>query len=621
MQRISMNSKSLQAVFPEVYREIFARSLIVCSASRLFYWTGEYSESYGGPYLCHKLPLRTYIGLEPIDRNRIKTSYYQVFSPAKQQFKATIFDQNLEKKLTSYLEDYLEKNKLRKKDDPGFIINIVAELPFESGLSSTAGITAALATAIHLYFKLITPAEINKWSSSSVKDLLSKNELKFKQVHNLAWKLEGIINNVSGSGGQSFASLLPSANPVLYFTEERSGDVANHPEGVMPHEIDGDNDLIDKIKFIGYRPEEIIRSKKFTGWPLDYGLIFSGDSRITENVVRSVYTKKANLEETEDFIKKELSISASTVKPFFLKFCEREKGFGLWQKYIEMSASISMEVIYRFKKLFDSGPSEEEMRLFFRALNHNQNLLRIFDISTPTINFITNYIREKIKSISDYPTLVASKIVGAGRGGDILFVVPYGTLRNQIDEMVEELVHQTRKDIFLDYANWLDGECEDGVMVEQSIDHEIYSNFISKGAIRTRNFSKNGTMNSELYSLEEFKEESKNFPLIIDMLEKDVYINNVKLTSKELHSACATVDILKFLICHPNKSIPNDELPKSIYSEDRNELQSKIISPLLKAVKKHTGEKLNLSLTGGIVDFRIELLPSNFDILLIEKKF
>lgn len=455
--RIPMRSKSLQEKFAEVYQELFSRSLIVCSVSRLFYWTGEYSECYGGPYLLHKLPIRTYVGLEPIARNKIGIGYYKVYDPTKQQFRDVLFDHDTEKYMVDFIVKYLQRNNLRTNQQNGFFINIVAELPFEAGLSGTSGFASALVTAIFLHYKLITPQEIKNWSKYSVDELISNPQLKFSQIHKLSWKLELIVTNHMGSGGQSFATLLPSANPVLYFTEQRSGSAKHHPLTRAPHDLGNDYDLVDQIKYWAFRPEELIKPQENSSCPIDYGLIFTGDLRITSNVAQSILAKKTHLDETAGFVAEKFSKVAGDIEPFFYTLCKDKKGTGLWQRYTEMAAAISLQIIHRFKKIYDFGASEEEMLQFFRAINYYQNLLRIYNISTPTIDYIIAYIREKVQSISDFPRHIAIKIVGAGRGGDILFAVPYGTLRNEIDEIIEHLRLKTKKNIFLDYASWLDG--------------------------------------------------------------------------------------------------------------------------------------------------------------------
>lgn len=73
-----------------------------------------------------------------------------------------------------------------------------------------------------------------------------------------------------------------------------------------------------------------------------------------------------------------------------------------------------------------------------------------------------------------------------------------------------------------------------------------------------------------------------------------MYIHGRKLTSEDLHSQTATVDILKILIENIGKEVSNKELPVSSYSKNKNDMQGKIIIPLLELIEKEIGKRLPL---------------------------
>jgi len=78
---------------------------------------------------------------------------------------------------------------------------------------------------------------------------------------------------------------------------------------------------------------------------------------------------------------------------------------------------------------------------------------------------------------------------------------------------------------------------------------------------------------------------------------------------------------LDILLNNPGKSVPNSQLPESFYSQDRNEMQSKIVSPLIKVIKARTKRNLPLKVSGGLVEFRMKLDPSDLDIRVLNKIF
>jgi hypothetical protein len=82
--------------------------------------------------------------------------------------------------------------------------------------------------------------------------------------------------------------------------------------------------------------------------------------------------------------------------------------------------------------------------------------------------------------------------------------------------------------------------------------------------------------------------------MLLDMLNNKIYINGRKLTSSDIHSQTATVDILKVLINNIGKDISNKEFIASSYSKNKNDMQGKIIIPLIELIQKEFGKKLPL---------------------------
>ena len=115
------------------------------------------------------------------------------------------------------------------------------------------------------------------------------------------------------------------------------------------------------------------------------------------------------------------------------------------------------------------------------------------------------------------------------------------------------------------------------------------------------------------------EQEKRKIDLLLDKVEGDVYIRGRKLTSKEIFSSSATVEILSILLENYGKTISNLKLPPSSYSQDRNEMQSKIVSPILAIFKKITNKELPLELSGGLTEFSMKVQTSDVNIKVLEK--
>ena len=78
------------------------------------------------------------------------------------------------------------------------------------------------------------------------------------------------------------------------------------------------------------------------------------------------------------------------------------------------------------------------------------------------------------------------------------------------------------------------------------------------------------------------------------MINNKISINGRKLTSEDLHSQTATVDILKILIENIGKDVSNKDFVVSSYSKNKNDMLGKIVLPLIELIEKETGKKMPL---------------------------
>src|SRR3972149_9920638 len=89
----------------------------------------------------------------------------------------------------------------------------------------------------------------------------------------------------------------------------------------------------------------------------------------------------------------------------------------------------------------------------------------------------------------------------------------------------------------------------------------------------------------------------------------DIFIKGQALTSEDLYSASATIDIFKILLKESTYTISSSQLPRSSYSTNRNEFQTKILTPLKRALRNKLNKSLDLEISGGLEDFSISLQP------------
>lgn len=613
--RITLNSESLREKLPEAYSELFSCSSVVCSTSREFTWAGEYAEMFGGMNIMQKIPSRVFVGLEPTSVAEIKIGLFKSFIPSQGKFVSSVFNNVAEEELCDFIKKEILPQFSYDGHPKGFNIHLLTELPLEVGLGSVGSIAAALAGALYLYFSHVEPETVSLWSKKSTQDLINNKDLKFQEIHRLAWKIETVLDLFPVSGVRSFTSLIDSDYPIIYFTKKDS------------NKLDDINDLmaytdlsnIDRTKYWGFRMGELFNFKSLIQWPVDFGLIFSGEVRISGNIIRSIANTEKVFEDTTHYINEEFRKYFQDCKeeelPFFIKISQEEKGRGLWNRYMMTLSVASMMMLKGFKDLFSTGESD---RLFFRAVDVGHSILKMLDVSTPTIDYIRSYIYRVGRENFDDPKKIAVKLTGAGKGGDVLFTAPYGTFRNNINEIIEGLQKETKKDIWLDYASWIDGYGSEGLVVEQHLDKKIYSQYLSEGVYKLKHLNKQAYWHSELMPRNEFNKIKGETDVIIDAEEKEIYVKGHRLSSQDIHSASTTIKYLQILLENFGKYIDNGQLPESSYSLDRNEFQGKIVSPLVKAIEKYANKNLNFVVKGGLTEFKTAILNSQVEFYVIE---
>jgi mevalonate kinase len=598
-ERIRMNSQSLQEKFPEVYREFFSKCPIVVSAPGNFYWTGEYSVLYGGLAIKQNLPLRVYVGLEP--SHGIKFGQTKIYVPSKARFESRPIPNIMGERVIEFLENQLPKN------NHGFIIHIIYEVPVGCGLAASSAFAAALATAIKIQNNSKILKDLEKNREIKIKDCL--NNRLFNELFRFAWKIDNLFHNKTSSGAGPFASLVNSNFPVVYFSEKWGGREEKNT---------------DEYKVWGFRIDELVNSEgqqvinleDMTNWPIDFGLVYTGDAGSTEASIQS--TKLINWLHSDinsrwKKIFKNLKIEKN--KPLFYDLTKEKEEDDLLI-FMKALTKVSLETLWSLTTVLRYGFSDEDFRFLFRAVNRNQDLLRVLQVSSPFLDKVCNQFL--IESAKGTGIGGGAKLTGAGKRGDVLFVVSFHGMRDHIEKFLDDISNLIGEENYLDYASWLDGTEPEGVKIEQFLQKKINSKFVSEGSMMLKSWDNGGRVTTELLSLEDFKAKKRTIDLLFDN-NGDVLILGKKLSSKDIPSSSSTVKILNILLENLGKEIANDKLPESSYSLDRNEMQSKIVSPLRKVLKTKIGKDLPLEISGGLTDFKICLQPSNLNIKVLNK--
>lgn len=627
--RIPINTKELQKAFPGTYRDFFSKCQIVTSASNNFFWIGEFSALFGGLATLQKLPTRTYIGLEFVDNPKIGIESLTSFLPSRKGFSERILDTYVTNRLSRFLEtEFLQE---AKNKSPGVIIHTLSESPISVGLNISAASAAALAAAILLWSgRDDLEKSIKDWpKAKSFANLIKDPANHFREIFSLAWKLEAIFHSDAASGSGVAAAMAFSNYPIVYFTEYRMGDTIDHGKARFPLNSYGDLEMYSKINFWAYSLEDLFSIKPLFSFPIDYTAIYSGQR---QNIISAKGMVKANT----TVARKLADFTKVTFPSFFARktdppaevprFIERIKNtdwpiFFHW--YIDGPQNVlALSNLSLMSSFYNDDYTESSIRAFLENINNSTKALSLTPVLSP--EYAITFLEKLKKSVAKLcGNNFGIKILEIGSGsGAFLVAVPSGMLRGEkMQKLIDELRDITgNNQINIDHASWRDGFGTEGLKIEQSVLRNIYSDFVTKESLQVLQIDAQGTLHSSIIS--QGDRHTIQSELMIDLVDEKVFIGGKTPNSKQLPSASATARILGRLLQTPGLSLKNSSMPRSSYASSRHELQSKIITPLNKLLKKRIKKTLRLKIHGDLTDFHLNLEPPiRPTITMIKKMF
>jgi len=406
---------------------------------------------------------------------------------------------------------------------------------------------------------------------------LIADDLPFEKQYELAYSILSGSQKGYSSGVTAYNALVSTDQPILFYGHKK--------------------------KHKAYPISEIAKVKSPLTWPIDFGLIYTGVQTNSENVVLAAEHTMTELNDASQSVNE--LIKNYSHPPF-------------QQTFLDMLNMTSALMVNGFARIFNRGANDASLQEFFGTLNQYQNLLHILNISTKTSDIIYRHLHELAnKEVNGSGSGV--KVSGIGKGGVMLFAVPYGAHRTEVSLLIDELREKFNKNIRLDYASWLDGIGEGGARVEQDISKNIVSNLLSEDVVLAK-ILHHGKEVRQTMTLERYQDLAFKSELVVDKTSGKIYIAGKPLTSKELPSQKATAIILYDLLNSSNYKLSNEQISDS-YGSNRYDLHSKIVLPIVKQLMKMANKDFQLSVSGGMYDqFELRLDPSNVSILILEKK-
>lgn len=596
-----MNSKNLKKTYVQAYKKFFLENQIIVSAPFVLNRSGDILNNYSGVGIKQKIPLRMYIGYTRTAKKWISVNKISYLDISEYQF--------IENNAVEYAPYFADINKeLEKKygklcaEGDGVQINILSELPRGVGLWFGSILALLISALTNRIYGDINIQKIQKSKEVSINEMLNDNNNPLHKIFVDALHFDKSVYGMI-STATKIASTFDGYYPIVSFSE------------------DGDKSLLSETEILkrtyGFKLNNLYPELRENPYlPIDYGIVYSGKPVLLEQIAGNNYKTNQNMSKTiKKDIKKLFDTTFSNIHPNriprFYKYLISPETDEFDATYGKIMWAISIKILFYISKVYSEAYEETHM------LQLLDSLRKLRQADCVTRNSSTNFLKfikaflENFHGAQQYFSLSPND--STIMGWSLVFAMPLEWFR----KMVVDAADKTNLEFVwskLIYLNWIDGIEYEGLKIEQDLEQGIYSDFLDSSSciLKTTN-GKVSIGNCETMM------KTHTLWILLDTLNNKIYINGRKITSEDLHSQTATVDILKILIENTGKDISNKQLTQSSYSKNKNDMIGKIILPLIELVEKETGKKLPLICKGSTYDFYLKLNASDIDIAVIQK--
>lgn len=593
-----MNSNNLKKTYFHTYESFFIENSFVVSVPFVMNWSGDVLPNYCGIWLKQQLPLRLYLGYTKTNSKTISINKIHHLDFCEYSF--------IETKALEYAPYFNDLNKFLQKKYAkcvekfgGIEINILSELPRWIGLWFWSLLALGLSLIMNRLEEKIDEKSLLHMKQNNINDQIGDQYSEFYSIFSDALEFDKHIYGMISSGTK-LASFFQSYYPIVSFAEDYDKSSSQTDVKSKRYFWFKLNDLYPELREIPYVP-------------VDYGVFYSGKPVLLEQIAGNKYKNDGSISQQ---IKSETSslfnflehLSPKQRPRFYKELIEPERD-EFTHTYGKLMGIMSLRMLYFMAKVYRNGYDENSMLLLIETLKKVRQADSATKSSSNSFLKVIKTFLERFEWGAKYLSIAPND--STIMWWSLLFMVPLEGFRKPIINVVESMA----KDFpwsKLVYSNWLDGIAYEWVIIEQDLKNNIYSDFIDgRNCIVKRT---NGKI--IVWDCTTLIENNKQW-LLLDTLNNKIYLNWEKLTSQDLHSQSATIEILKMLLENPGKDIHNKELPLSSYSKNKNDMIGKIVAPLLSLIETRIWKKLPLICKGSLYDFTIRLNNSDIEMIVL----
>lgn len=582
--RGKMNSKFLQEKFEYLYGTFYSDHQLVTCVNNCFEWTPSFGFTNFKLIINHKVPTKTYCWIKKskewiIIINSIYN--YNCNSDKRETFSWTSFIPNY-LLLLDYIKSYLNKKWIKE----WITIDYISENPKWHWFWFICASSTCLATALLSL----------SWDIKRNETLSTNNNLK-NEVFKMAWEISKICCWWKSDWSWCFNTINDYCMTV--WTIAKSLSLDNNEISSIAGIEKIDKSLLEYLWF----------DFKWSWLPIDFGIIYSWNDNKSEKTDYLIDNFKSKLNVVKEKIK------YLNVQNWF-KDKDLDINKHLWKNFDNIIDDyltiLSYKTALAFQLLFENPYDDIYCWNFINIINENWRFCELIEKE--------NHLSKLFKSEFEKQKIFDDEIVWCERidlgkiGWSFIFVTKYNKSRETINKILETLKQKWYNNVFLEYCSWEDWHEYNWVQILQNVYDGSYSDYIDKDYV----VSKDMLWWVNMWRYSDILNENKD-KLILDWINKKIYFQWEKVTSKQIHSQSSTVEILWVLIENLDKEVFNHKLECSSYSKNKNEMMWKIILPLTRFVQDNLWLKLPLVCKWWINDFYIKLNCCDKKIIYVDK--
>lgn len=584
----------------ETYKNFFQNNNIVISSTNvlsrwpwIWHWINKF-------IIKQKIPTKTYCWINEDNTWKIEFDDCFNFDSTKNEFYKTSFSQSIEKinKIKKIIWNFLSNNNFKK----WLKFSFLAENPSWHWFSFYSVSSCLISLWVHIL--------LWKINSNILENNTIENSHELSEIYFLWWEISKYLSNWDSSWSTHYVCISKNSFPILYMNkinQDNEDEYNDYNIEILKQKKIRYNDLnVDKFdlwKFLN-------NWEKLNNLPIDYWVL---NFWIKYNYDQNKFITKWFLDEFNELqefivdIFKENKIENIQEYQFYQSFdTNMKKNLTniMYIQYLKILKWFHWMIRYQF--------NEKRIEEFIEIINSTWIMQSLLEKN----NFLLSEILIKFEKLKLYKDeqIWLMPLNTWKSWWSILFVTKFWKSRETLGKTIENLIKNWYDNLFLEYCSYRDWFCDDWLKIEQYLSNWDFSNFVKKDdVILIKNWKQ-----KNIVSYITFLKEYKTW-ILFDKIKNKIYINWIKINSKDIHSQTIAIELFDVLIENLWNEIFSKNLTYSSYTKNKNEMLWKILMPFKKLLIDKYNINLEIECMWSLTEYYVKLkkLP-DIDIFIVK---